>query len=137
MSGDGDGRGEFEEREDEMEGGGDVSSESPPAPPNVHDDHHTFLGPGSFGLTLLSPPPFHDPSTPMKRIATPLEVAYQVSLMSSDTLTKYTTGQIVMVVGGMEGQSRDSLAQVLNEGMLMIEIDVLGMWTGRLFNPKP
>lgn len=43
-------------------------------------------------------------STPMKKIATPLEVAYQVLVMSSDVLSGHTTGQIVMVAGGMEGQ---------------------------------
>jgi len=40
----------------------------------------------------------------MKKIATPLEVAYQVLVMSSDVLSSHTTGQIVMVAGGMEGQ---------------------------------
>jgi hypothetical protein len=39
----------------------------------------------------------------MKKIATPLEVAYQVLVMSSDVLSGHTTGQIVMVAGGMEG----------------------------------
>jgi hypothetical protein len=41
----------------------------------------------------------------MKKIATPLEVAYQVLVMSSDVLSGHTTGQIVMVAGGMEGRS--------------------------------
>lgn len=48
----------------------------------------------------------------MKKIATPLEVAYQILVMSSDKLSGHTTGQIVMVAGGMEGESRLPMCDV-------------------------
>jgi len=42
--------------------------------------------------------------TPMKKIATPEEVATQIVLLSSEKVSSHTTGEITMLAGGMEGE---------------------------------
>ncbi|KAI9463479.1 NAD(P)-binding protein [Boletus coccyginus] len=41
---------------------------------------------------------------PLKKFATPLDVANQIVVLSSSTLSGHVTGQVVMVEGGMEGR---------------------------------
>jgi len=43
-------------------------------------------------------------STPLKKIATPLEVANQVAVLASTKISGHVTGMCVMVEGGMEGR---------------------------------
>ncbi|CAL1697738.1 unnamed protein product [Somion occarium] len=47
-------------------------------------------------------------TTPLKKFALPLDVAWQVVMVSSSTVSGHVTGQVIMVEGGMEGR-------VLNE----------------------
>ncbi len=42
-------------------------------------------------------------STPLNKIATPLEVAYQIAMLASEKVSGHVTGQIVRLHGGMEG----------------------------------
>lgn len=42
--------------------------------------------------------------TPLKKVATPSDVAYQVVLLASPIVSGHITGQVVMVEGGMEGR---------------------------------
>ncbi|OBZ74518.1 3-oxoacyl-[acyl-carrier-protein] reductase FabG [Grifola frondosa] len=42
--------------------------------------------------------------TPLKKVATPEDVANQVVILSSSTVSGHVTGQILMVEGGMEGR---------------------------------
>jgi NAD(P)-dependent dehydrogenase (short-subunit alcohol dehydrogenase family) len=46
----------------------------------------------------------HIGRTPMKKIATPEEVATQIVLLSSEKVSSHTTGEITMLAGGMEGE---------------------------------
>ncbi len=41
---------------------------------------------------------------PLRKVATPEDVAAQVVVLSSDTLSGHVTGQVVVVAGGMEGR---------------------------------
>lgn len=41
---------------------------------------------------------------PLKKVATPEDVAYQVLLLSSPVVSGHVSGQVVMVDGGMEGR---------------------------------
>jgi NAD(P)-dependent dehydrogenase (short-subunit alcohol dehydrogenase family) len=43
--------------------------------------------------------------TPLNKIAEPEEVAIQVAFLASHRVAGHTTGQIVMIHGGMEGMS--------------------------------
>ncbi|KAH9856198.1 NAD-P-binding protein [Lenzites betulinus] len=43
-------------------------------------------------------------STPLKKVATPEDVAGQVVVISSPTLSGHITGQVLMIAGGMEGR---------------------------------
>jgi enoyl-[acyl-carrier-protein] reductase (NADH) len=43
-------------------------------------------------------------STPLKKVATPQDVANQVLILSSNTISGHITGQVVMIEGGMEGR---------------------------------
>ncbi|TFK27248.1 NAD dependent epimerase/dehydratase [Coprinopsis marcescibilis] len=51
-------------------------------------------------------------STPLKKVATPEDVARQVLVLSSRYLSGHVTGQVVMVEGGMEGRLLNSRADV-------------------------
>lgn len=42
--------------------------------------------------------------TPLKKVATPLEIANQILVLASSTVSSHVTGQVVMVEGGMEGR---------------------------------
>lgn len=42
--------------------------------------------------------------TPLKKVATPLDVARQILVLASPVLSGHVTGQVVMVEGGMEGR---------------------------------
>ena len=44
------------------------------------------------------------PRTPLKKVATPLEVVNQILVLASSTVSSHVTGQVVMVEGGMEGR---------------------------------
>lgn len=53
----------------------------------------------------------HDPSlischrrSPLKKVAMPIDVATQIVVLASSTLSGHVTGQVVMVEGGMEGR---------------------------------
>lgn len=41
---------------------------------------------------------------PLKKVATPLDVARQILVLASPVLSGHVTGQVVMVEGGMEGR---------------------------------
>ncbi|KAI0776662.1 NAD-P-binding protein [Trametes elegans] len=43
-------------------------------------------------------------TTPLKKVATPEDVAGQVVIMSSPTLSGHISGQVLMIEGGMEGR---------------------------------
>ncbi|KAF9235902.1 NAD(P)-binding protein [Melanogaster broomeanus] len=43
-------------------------------------------------------------TTPLKKIAMPLDIATQIVVLSSSTVSGHVTGQVLMVEGGMEGQ---------------------------------
>ncbi|KAJ7249418.1 NAD-P-binding protein [Mycena rebaudengoi] len=43
-------------------------------------------------------------TTPLKKVATPQDIANQILCLSSPTLSGHVTGQVVMVEGGMEGR---------------------------------
>jgi len=43
-------------------------------------------------------------TTPLRKVATPLEVANQILVLASSTVSSHVTGQVVMVEGGMEGR---------------------------------
>lgn len=49
----------------------------------------------------------HSPSTPLKKVALPIDVATQIVILSSTVVSGHVTGQILMVEGGMEGQFLD------------------------------
>ncbi|KAI5984234.1 hypothetical protein EDC04DRAFT_1661700 [Pisolithus marmoratus] len=42
-------------------------------------------------------------TTTLKKIATPLEIAAQVVVLSSSAVSGHITGQVLMIDGGMEG----------------------------------
>lgn len=42
--------------------------------------------------------------TPLKKVATPLDIANQIVVLSSSTVSGHVTGQVLMVEGGMEGR---------------------------------
>ncbi|KAG2045167.1 NAD dependent epimerase/dehydratase [Suillus americanus] len=42
-------------------------------------------------------------TTPLKKVAMPIDVATQIVVLASSTLSGHVTGQVVMVEGGMEG----------------------------------
>jgi 3-oxoacyl-[acyl-carrier protein] reductase len=41
---------------------------------------------------------------PLRKVAQPEDVAAQVVVLASDTLSGHVTGQVVVVAGGMEGR---------------------------------
>ena len=41
---------------------------------------------------------------PLRKVARPEDVAAQVVVLASDTLSGHVTGQVVVVAGGMEGR---------------------------------
>ncbi|EPQ55731.1 NAD P-binding protein [Gloeophyllum trabeum ATCC 11539] len=43
-------------------------------------------------------------TTPLKKIATPRDIANQIAIISSSVVSGHVTGQVVMVEGGMEGR---------------------------------
>ncbi|KAF9221836.1 NAD dependent epimerase/dehydratase [Gyrodon lividus] len=43
-------------------------------------------------------------TTPLKKIATPLDIANQIVVLSSSVVSGHVTGQVLMVEGGMEGR---------------------------------
>ena len=42
--------------------------------------------------------------TPLKKVATPEDIASQIVVLSSSTVSGHVTGQVIMVEGGMEGR---------------------------------
>jgi NAD(P)-dependent dehydrogenase (short-subunit alcohol dehydrogenase family) len=42
--------------------------------------------------------------TPLKKVAMPMDVATQIAVLASSTLSGHVSGQVVMVEGGMEGR---------------------------------
>jgi 3-oxoacyl-[acyl-carrier protein] reductase len=42
---------------------------------------------------------------PLRKVATPEDVARQVVVLASDELSGHVTGQVVLVAGGMEGRT--------------------------------
>ena len=49
---------------------------------------------------------------PLKKIATPLEVANQILVLASSTVSSHVTGQVVMVDGGFEGRLLNTREEV-------------------------
>lgn len=62
--------------------------------------------------TLMAEIPLSNPrilysalaTTPLKKIAMPLDIANQIVVLSSSTVSGHVTGQVLMVEGGMEGR---------------------------------
>lgn len=50
--------------------------------------------------------------TPLKKVAAPLEVANQILVLASSTISSHVTGQVLMVDGGMEGRLLNSRKDV-------------------------
>jgi NAD(P)-dependent dehydrogenase (short-subunit alcohol dehydrogenase family) len=50
--------------------------------------------------------------TPLKKVATPLEIANQILVLASPTVSSHVTGQVVMVEGGMEGRLLNTREEV-------------------------
>lgn len=50
--------------------------------------------------------------TPLKKVASPLEVANQILVLASSTVSSHVTGQVVMVDGGLEGRLLNTREQV-------------------------
>ncbi|KIM89880.1 hypothetical protein PILCRDRAFT_812662, partial [Piloderma croceum F 1598] len=44
-------------------------------------------------------------TTPLKKIATPRDIANQIAILTSSAVSGHVTGQVVMVEGGMEGRA--------------------------------
>jgi NAD(P)-dependent dehydrogenase (short-subunit alcohol dehydrogenase family) len=44
------------------------------------------------------------PRVPLKKVAMPIDIATQIVVLASPTLSGHVTGQVVMVEGGMEGR---------------------------------
>jgi NAD(P)-dependent dehydrogenase (short-subunit alcohol dehydrogenase family) len=42
--------------------------------------------------------------TPLKKVATPYEIATQVIMLASPSVSSHVSGQIQIVAGGMEGR---------------------------------
>lgn len=40
----------------------------------------------------------------MKKVAMPRDVASQIAILASSTVSGHVTGQVIMVAGGMEGR---------------------------------
>ncbi|KAF9791875.1 NAD-P-binding protein [Thelephora terrestris] len=51
-------------------------------------------------------------TTPLKKVATPLEIANQILVLASPTVSSHVTGQVVMVEGGMEGRLLNTREEV-------------------------
>lgn len=43
-------------------------------------------------------------STPLRKVATPSDIAHQIVFLASPLVSGHVTGQVVMVEGGMEGR---------------------------------
>jgi 3-oxoacyl-[acyl-carrier protein] reductase len=41
---------------------------------------------------------------PLRKVATPEDVAHQVVVLASDRLSGHVTGEVIAVAGGMEGR---------------------------------
>jgi len=41
--------------------------------------------------------------TPLKKVATPTDIANQIVMLSSNRVSGHVTGQVLMIEGGMEG----------------------------------
>jgi hypothetical protein len=63
----------------------------------------------------------------LNKIAEPEEVAIQIAFLASHRVSGHTTGQVIMIHGGMEGKSRF---------WFFICVELMGC-VGRLLNPKP
>jgi NAD(P)-dependent dehydrogenase (short-subunit alcohol dehydrogenase family) len=49
--------------------------------------------------------------TPLSKIATPMDVAYQIAILASQKVSGHLTGQVVRLHGGMEGESGERRAE--------------------------
>jgi len=69
------------------------------------------IGPG-WVVTPMAEEALKDPesvrrilaTTPLKKVAMPMDVATQIVVLASSTLSGHVSGQVVMVEGGMEGR---------------------------------
>lgn len=60
------------------------------------------FGDPSCNSSLIRASIFH--RTPMKKFAKPFDIATQIVVLSSATVSGHVTGQVIMVEGGMEGR---------------------------------
>jgi NAD(P)-dependent dehydrogenase (short-subunit alcohol dehydrogenase family) len=51
-------------------------------------------------------------STPLKKIATPRDIANQIAILASSSVSGHVTGQVVMVEGGMEGRAINTVEEI-------------------------
>jgi len=51
-------------------------------------------------------------TTPLKKIATPRDIANQIAILASSAVSGHVTGQVVMVEGGMEGRAINTLEDI-------------------------
>ncbi|KAL4065631.1 hypothetical protein V8B97DRAFT_1983104 [Scleroderma yunnanense] len=80
------------------------------------------VAPG-FVRTAMSEASIRDPqkiytalaTTPLKKVATPLDVANQIVVMASSTVSGHVSGQVLMIEGGMEGRLLNKPEDIVHE----------------------
>lgn len=50
----------------------------------------------------------------MKKIATTKDIANQIAILASNSVSGHVTGEVVMVAGGMEGRLLNTVQDVLD-----------------------
>jgi len=55
-------------------------------------------------MVSMLPLPAILPRTPLKKIAEPSDVARQIVILASSSVSGHVSGQVLMVEGGMEGR---------------------------------
>jgi len=51
-------------------------------------------------------------TTPLKKIATPRDIANQIAILASSVVSGHVTGQVIMVDGGMEGRALNTAEEI-------------------------
>lgn len=56
-------------------------------------------------------------STPLRKVATPSDVARQILMLASSVCSGHVTGQVIMVEGGMEGRLLNNREDIVGPGV--------------------